>query len=87
MDFRRALRLVAARPGAWVLLVVTLALGIAAPTMALSLADAVLWHPLPFRDADRLVRVRADVEPDALSQSPAAERWLAGPSSPRSHRG
>jgi putative ABC transport system permease protein len=78
MDLRRALRLAAARPGAWLLLVVTLALGIAAPTLALSLADAVLWHPLSFHNADRLVRVRADVGPDALRQSPAAERWLAG---------
>jgi len=76
MDLRRALRLAAARPGAWLLLVVTLALGIAAPTIALSLADAVLWHPLSFRNADRLVRVRSDVGPDVLRQSPAAQRWL-----------
>ena len=77
-DLRRALRLAAAHPGAWLLLVLTLALGIAAPTVALSLADAVLWHPLPFRNADRLVRVRASVAPDALRESPAVDRWLAG---------
>ncbi len=77
MNLRRALRLAAARPGPWLLLVVTLALGIAAPTIALSLTDAVLWHPLPFRDADRLVRVRAAVGPDVLQHSPSADRWLA----------
>src|SRR5262249_39809762 len=32
-------------------------------TIVFSLADAILWHPLPFRDADRLVRVRISVAP------------------------
>jgi predicted permease len=77
-DAVRALRLAAARPGAWLLLVVTLALGIAAPTIALTFADAVLWHPTPFANADQLVRMRAGVSPDVLRRSPAAARWLDG---------
>jgi putative ABC transport system permease protein len=43
------------------LVVTTLAIGIAATTIVFSLADAILWHPLPFRDAGRLVRVRANL--------------------------
>jgi predicted permease len=35
----------------------TLALGIAATTIAYGLATAVLWRPLPFQDADRLAFV------------------------------
>ena len=39
--------------------VVTLTLGITATTTVFSVADAELWKPLPFPDADRLVAVRA----------------------------
>ena len=60
-DLRQAVRLVVRRPGVSALVVITLAIGIAATTIAFSVADAVLWHPLPFRDADRLVRVTATV--------------------------
>jgi putative ABC transport system permease protein len=60
-DLRQAVRLFVRRPGVSALVVITLAIGIAATTIAFSVADAVLWHPLPFRDADRLVRVTATV--------------------------
>ena len=56
------------------LVVMTLAIGIAATTIAFSVADAVLWHPLPFADADRLVRVRASVPRGVNS---ALEAWPA----------
>jgi hypothetical protein len=49
------------RRGVSALAVSTLAIGIAAITIVLSLADAIIWHPLPFRDADRLFRIRATV--------------------------
>jgi putative ABC transport system permease protein len=60
-DIWYALRGLRRRPGVAALLVGTLAIGIAATTIVFSLADAIIWHPLPFRDADRLVRVRASL--------------------------
>jgi predicted permease len=56
-DLRFAVRMFARRPGVAALIVVTLAVGIAASTAVFSVADAILWHPLPFRDPDRLVSV------------------------------
>jgi hypothetical protein len=60
-DVRHAWRLIVRRPRVSALVVATLAIGMAATTIVFSLADAILWHPLPFRDADRLVRVRVSV--------------------------
>ena len=60
-DVRYAWRLIVRHPRVSALVVTTLAIGMAATTVVFSLADAILWHPLPFRDADRLVRVRIGV--------------------------
>src|SRR3954463_7723222 len=54
-DVRYAVHLFVRRPGVTALIVATLAIGIAASTVVFSVADAVLWHPLPFADPDRLV--------------------------------
>lgn len=54
-DLRFAMRMFGQRPGVAALIVVTLGIGIAASTVVFSVADAILWHPLPFRDARRLV--------------------------------
>ena len=54
-DLRFAVRMFARRPGVAALIIVMLAVGIAASTAVFSVADAILWHPLPFRDPDRLV--------------------------------
>ena len=62
-DLRYALRLFRRRPGVVALVVATLAIGIAAATIVFSLSDAILWHPLPFPHADRLVKIRAVVPP------------------------
>ena len=60
-DVRCAWRTFVRVPSVSAIVVLTLAIGIGAPTIAFSVADAVLWHPVPFRDADRLVRVTATV--------------------------
>src|ERR1051325_3839337 len=57
-DVQYAWRLIVRRPRVSALVVATLAIGMAATTIVFSLADVILWHPLPFRDADHLVRVR-----------------------------
>ena len=60
-----AFRLLARRPGFAATAVLTLALGIGAPTAIFSVVRAVLLRPLPYQDADRLVRFRIE------AQSPA----------------
>jgi putative ABC transport system permease protein len=66
-DLRYAIRLLARRPAVTALVVATLTVGIAAATIGFSLADAILWHPLPFPDADRLVRIQVSLAPGASS--------------------
>ena len=56
-DLRFALRTAARRPGASIMLVVTLALGIGATTSIFSVVDAVLLRPAPFADAERLAEL------------------------------
>ncbi len=56
-DVRWALRHAFRRPLFAAAVIGTLALGIASTTIAYGLATSVLWRPLPFRDADRLVFV------------------------------
>jgi hypothetical protein len=50
-----AWRTVSRNRGFLVLAVMTLALGIAASAALFSVADSVLWRPLPFADPERLV--------------------------------
>jgi putative ABC transport system permease protein len=62
-DLRHAGRLIRRRPGVAMLVVTTLAIGIAGATTTFSVADAILWHPLPFPHAERFVRVRIQTAP------------------------
>ena len=48
-------------PGFTAVVIVTLALGIGANAALFSVADALILRPLPFKDADRLVRVTGDL--------------------------
>ena len=56
-DIRWALRLIRHRPAFASTIVLTLAGAIAAVTIAVGMATAVLWRPLPFAHADRLAFV------------------------------
>ncbi len=57
LDIRQVMRNLIRRPGFAIVTVVTLALGIGANTVIFSVVNSVLLQPLPFPDADRLVRV------------------------------
>lgn len=54
---RGAVRTLARRPAITALIVLTFGLGIGANTAVFSVVDAVLLHPLPFREPDRLVQI------------------------------
>ena len=56
-DFRYALRLLARRPSHTAATLVALGLGVGAASAVYRVFDAVLLAPLPYREADRLVRL------------------------------
>ena len=85
-DAGLVLRLLKARPAFGAVVLVTLALGIGAPTAVFSVVHAVLLRPLPYPEADRLVQFRIESRTprgttafDALPASTALQ-WGAGSS-------
>ncbi|MGH9410790.1 MAG: ABC transporter permease [Vicinamibacterales bacterium] len=59
-DLRSALRQLRRNPGFACAVVLTLALGVGAVTAILTIADPVLFRPLPFPHAERLFRMSAE---------------------------
>src|ERR1700676_3160850 len=56
-DIRHGVRTLRISPGFTLTAIVTLALGIGATTAVFSLADAMLWKPIPLPNLDRLAMV------------------------------
>lgn len=56
-DLRYGVRSLIRTPGISVTAVITLALGIGATVAVVALVDATLLHPIPLRDADRIVTI------------------------------
>src|SRR5262245_42889853 len=74
-DGRYALRTLGHAPAFTSVAVLTLALGIGATTAIYSVVDRILLQPLPFTDADRLVRIVENV-PHVVAGRPPLQRGL-----------
>jgi len=68
-DVRYALRLVRRKPGPALVAALTMALGVGATTVLFSVTWGVLMRPLPWLDADRLIRL-AETRQGATRQMP-----------------
>src|SRR5690348_3314609 len=73
-DIRYAARSLRRTPGYAVVVVLTLALGIAANTAIFSVANSVVFRQLPYRDPNRLL-----VLWDGLDWIGVPEAWITGP--------
>ena len=67
-DVSFGIRLLRRQPGFTIVAMLALALGIGASTTIFSVVDAVLWRPLPFPRADRVMEL--------AEQRPAESRWF-----------
>jgi hypothetical protein len=56
-EFRHVLRSLARQPTVSAVAIVTLALGFGLNSAVVAVAYGILWRPLPFRDAERLVTI------------------------------
>jgi putative ABC transport system permease protein len=71
-DVTFGVRMLRRQPGFTAVAVLALALGIGANTAIFSVVDAVLWRPLPFPRADRLVAIGEQRAPDRQTMGPVA---------------
>jgi putative ABC transport system permease protein len=74
---RYAVRVLLRTPGFTLIVVLTLALGIGANSVVFSAMDAILWQPLGFPDADRLVSVNQSIPNAPVSNTAPVriEEW------------
>jgi predicted permease len=76
-NVRYAVRVLMRSPGFALVVVLTLALGIGANSVVFSAMDAILWQPLGFPDADRLVSVNQSIPNAPISNTAPVriEEW------------
>ena len=75
IDFRIALRTLRKAPAFAIITVATLAVGIGANTAIFSVVDGVLLRPLPYPEAERIVRVAVGARPESgASEGPFSDR-------------
>src|SRR5688572_2991610 len=76
-NVRYAVRVLLRTPGFTLIVVLTLALGIGANSVVFSAMDAILWQPLGFPDADRLVSVNQSIPNAPISNTAPVriEEW------------
>ncbi|HEY3518475.1 MAG TPA: ABC transporter permease, partial [Gammaproteobacteria bacterium] len=76
-NFRYAVRVLLRAPGFTLIVVLTLALGIGANSVVFSAMNAILWQPLGFPDADRLVSVNQSIPNAPISNTAPVriEEW------------
>jgi putative ABC transport system permease protein len=72
-DTRFAFRQFGRKPGFVIASVITLALGIGATTTIYSVADSLLFRPLPYVNSQRIVRVWNTFSPRGMMEIPASE--------------
>ncbi|MEX0900299.1 MAG: ABC transporter permease [Gammaproteobacteria bacterium] len=78
-EMRLALRALAARPGFFVVCVLTLALGVASVSAIFSVVNGTLLKPLPYPDAHEIVRInRTQGQWGGPISMQALEDWLDG---------
>ena len=84
-DIRHSLRVLLKSPGFTAVALATLTLGIGATTAVFGVVNAALLRPLPYPDADRLVRVQEErpmmrgLEMPAFMTSATLEAWRENP--------
>jgi hypothetical protein len=72
-DTRYAFRQFVRKPGFVMAAVITLAMGIGATTTIYSIADSLLFRPLPYTNAPRIVQVWNTFAPRGMMEIPASE--------------